>query len=193
MRLVSRTSIAFLFAALAGAANAEAQDHDHATPDAPVVIEVDMSDYTFAPTPLLIPAGRPVTLVFTNTGDVAHEFMAGRSPASGDFEVDLFEGVQVETGAPAMGDHDAMLHDHPADAGAHDHAPAAPAAADHGHADAGGHDHADAPHGTMVEVDTGARATMTFTLPADRRGEWEMACFLPRHYERRMHGQLIVY
>ena len=175
MRLVSRMSIAFLFAVLAGTANARAQDHDHAAPDAPVVIEVDMSDYSFAPAPLRIPAGRPVMLVFTNAGDVEHEFMAGRSPASGDFEVDLFEGVQVETGVPAMGDHDAMPHERPADA------------------DAGGHDHADAAHGTMVQVATGARATVTFTLPADRRGEWEMACFLPRHYERGMHGQLIVY
>ncbi len=34
---------------------------------------------------------------------------------------------------------------------------------------------------------------MTFTLPTDRRGEWEMACFLPRHYERGMHGALTVY
>ena len=45
----------------------------------------------------------------------------------------------------------------------------------------------------MVALDAGGRTTMTFTLPDDLRGEWEMACFLPRHYERGMRGTLTVY
>ena len=181
-------------AMLLAVTGAEAQhQHDGDAAAQPVVIEVDMRDYAFSPTPLRIPAGQPVMLVFSNTGDVEHEFMAGRTPVNGDFQVDLFEGVAVETGTAPAGDHDATPHDHPADAAAHDHADAPPPAADHDHADAGGHEHGDAGHGTMVQLESGARATMSFTLPAERRGEWEMACFLPRHYERGMHGVLTVY
>jgi len=174
----SKTSIALLLVALPGTTGVEAQQaHDHAQAADPLVIEVDMRDYLFAPTPLRIPAGQPVTLVFTNSGEVAHEFMAGRSPVDGAFELDLFEGVVVETG-PAPGD--AMSHDHPTDM-------------PHDHDDGAAHDHGAEGHGTMVELEEGGRATMTFTLPVDRRGQWEMACFLPRHYERGMQGVLTVY
>ncbi|MGE0160814.1 MAG: cupredoxin domain-containing protein [Gemmatimonadales bacterium] len=188
----SRTS-ALLLATLAVAAPAGAQqNHDHAPSPDPLVIEVDMRDYAFAPAPLRIPAGQPVTLVFTNTGNVEHEFMAGRRPANGDFEVDLFEGVAVETGTAPADDHGATPHDHPTDAAPHDHTDSGAA---HDHADAGAtaHDHTADGHGTMVQAEVGGRVTMSFTLPADRRGEWEMACFLPRHYERGMHGVLTVY
>jgi uncharacterized cupredoxin-like copper-binding protein len=171
--------------ALPGQAYAQRQHDEPAAGDA-VVVEVDMRDHAFSPTALRIPAGQPVTLVFRNSGSVDHEFMAGRGVSEGDFELDLFEGIDVaiEPGMEAMmpdhhDDPDTLPHDHGADddhrAAVHDH--------DHGQAD----------HGTMASVEPGRRATMSFTLPADRRGEWEMACFFPNHYERGMHGSLSVY
>ena len=36
------------------------------------------------------------------------------------------------------------------------------------------------------------RSSMTFVLPGDLRGEWEMACFIPGHYDGGMHGTVIV-
>lgn len=45
----------------------------------------------------------------------------------------------------------------------------------------------------MVLLDEGGRTSMTFTLPIELRGEWEMACFLTGHYRRGMHGTLTVY
>lgn len=177
--------------------SAQAHDHAVAAGDA-VVIEVDMRDHAFFPTSLRIPAGHPVTLVFANSGSVDHEFMAGRGASDGDFDVDLFAGLEVEMGT-MMADHGAPA-DHAdadgADADDHHDAPGAPA---HDHADtdsdanAGGHDHGGDDHGTMVGLEPGARSTMTFTLPDALRGEWEMACFLPNHYERGMHGTLTVY
>jgi len=157
-----------------GQVSGQAHDHDAATGDA-MAIEVDMRDHAFLPTSLRIPAGNPVTLVFGNTGSVEHEFMAGRGVSEGHFEVDLFAGLEVDLRSVMPAEHDNS--------------------ADHGHADAGAghHDHAGADHGTMVGLGPGGRATMTFTLPDSLRGEWEMACFLPNHYERGMHGVLTVY
>ncbi|MDH3205517.1 MAG: cupredoxin domain-containing protein [Gemmatimonadota bacterium] len=177
----------------ATALSAQAHDHDAAAGDA-MVIEVDMADHSFTPATLRIPAGHPVTLVFENTGSVEHEFMAGRGVSDGDFDVDLFAGLEVVIGTAEMAVHDGDAgHDHAAGAADHVDPPGAPA---HDHADAadaGGHEHGGDDHGTMVGLDAGGRTTMTFTLPADRRGEWEMACFLPRHYDRGMHGMLTVY
>ena len=164
-------------------AEIQAQSYDHETE--PVMIEVTMADFSYSPAVLRIPAGRPVALVFVNTGVVEHEFMVGRTAVKGDFAADLFENVDIE-----MGNMDAADHDH-ADAGSHEHAdPAAQVQADpveHTHAE--GQDD----HGTMIVVEPGARGSMTFELPVDLRGEWEMACFIPGHYDGGMHGVVVVY
>ncbi len=47
-------------------------------------------------------------------------------------------------------------------------------------------------HGFEVELEPGGKATLTFTVPADRKGEWEIGCFVPGHYEAGMKGTLIV-
>jgi len=161
----------------------QAQNHEHA--GKPVVIEMTMADFSFSPAILRIPAGRPVKLVFENTGAMEHEFMAGRTTVNGDFATDLFANIDVE-----MGSEDAANHD-PADAAAHDH----PEPATHVHADPAEHMHAEGQdgHGTMIGVGAGARRSMTFELPADLLGEWEMACFIPGHYDGGMHGTVIVY
>ncbi len=168
----------------------------------PLRIDVTLSEYSFAPEPLRIPAGRPVTLVIRNAGKVPHEFMAGREVAGNDFRQDLFADLhvniepaeQVAAGHGDHGDHgdnnDHGDHD-PAEADEHaaanDHEAAHDAPDDGGHAHAAGHE-----HGTMVEAAAGETFLMTFTLPEDRRGEWATGCFLSGHYEAGMHGTLIV-
>ena len=175
----------------------------------PLRIDVTLNEYSFAPEPLRIPAGRPVTLVIRNAGNVPHEFMAGREVAGNDFRQDLFADLhvnieQAEQVAAGHGDHDdhaeADEHGagHDADAG-HDHAAEHDQDAGHDNAaahdapDDGGHTHgAGHEHGTMVEAAAGETFLMTFTLPEDRRGEWATGCFLSGHYEAGMHGTLIV-
>ncbi len=183
----------------------------------PLRIDVTLNEYSFAPEPLRIPAGRPVTLVIRNAGKVPHEFMAGREVADNDFRQDLFADlhVNIEQAGAGPGDHgdhgdhgnhgDSTEHaeadehaGHDQDA-AHDHGGGHDAdaghdddAAQHAPADAGhahGEGHA---HGTMVEAGAGETFLMTFTLPVDRRGEWATGCFLSGHYEAGMHGVLIV-
>jgi len=96
MRFATIAVSACALAVWLGATEAQAQDLGHeATPGEPLVIEIDMADHSFSPEALRIPAGRPVKLVFTNTGELEHEFMAGRTVGDGDFEVDLFAGLDV--------------------------------------------------------------------------------------------------
>lgn len=43
-----------------------------------------------------------------------------------------------------------------------------------------------------VGVGPGEEVVVTFTVPETARGEWEMGCFLPGHYELGMHGRFAV-
>jgi len=47
-------------------------------------------------------------------------------------------------------------------------------------------------HGTMVTHKPEGKATLTFKVPADRKGEWQMACFVPGRYEAKMKGKVII-
>jgi len=174
MRFATIAVSAYALAASLGGTEVRAQDHSHeAGQEHPLVIEVNMADHSFSPEALRIPAGRPVQLVFMNTGEVEHEFMAGRTVADGDFEVDLFAGLDVEIRT------EEAEHGHEEAAEHHDNA-------DGHHVDGGD-------HGTMVLLEEDGRASMTFILPIELRGEWEMACFVTGHYRRGMHGTLTVY
>ncbi len=143
-----------------------------------VRIEVTLQEFTISPTPLRIPAGKPVVLVITNHGLIPHEFMAGREARDGAFAHDLFAAVEV-----TMSDEDPSGHAY-AEEAEHDEADEHDAAGEHVH-DAGA-------HGTMATADPGKTVYMTFTLPESRRGEWSTGCFLVGHYEAGMHGVLIV-
>ena len=202
MRFATIAVSAFSLTVLLNGTEAWAQDHAHdAAPGEPLVIEVNMADYSFSPEALRIPAGQLVQLVFTNTGEVEHEFMAGRTVADGDFAVDLFAGLDVVMGTEVPAGHDNSDGHHDDDAavpaghdnsdGHHDDDAAVPA----GHDNSDGHHDGDAAaaHGTMISLQEGTRGTMTFTLPIELRGEWETGCFLTGHYGRGMHGTLTVY
>ena len=159
-----------------------------------VRIEVTLDEYSFSPDPLRIPAGRPVTLVIRNVGRFPHEFMAGRDVAGDDFEKDLFADLHVniekvemdhvDHGSDATAEHEQVEHEHGATEPAHGDGEQEAAG---GHAHGEGHD-----HGTMVENQPGETHLMSFTLPESRRGEWNTGCFLPGHYDKGMHGKLIV-
>ncbi len=188
MRFATRVVSACALAVLLTGTEALAQDHSHdAASGAPLVIEVNLADYSFSPEQLRIPAGQLVQLVFTNTGEVEHEFMAGRTVVDGDFAVDLFAGLEVEIGTLGA----AVPEGHDNSDGHHDDDVDVPA----GHDNSDGHHDGDAAaaHGTMISLQEGTRGTMTFTLPTALRGEWETGCFLTGHYGRGMHGTLTVY
>lgn len=184
---VAEATIALGLAALVGAGGLGVSARAGGQETEPVRIDVTLDEYSFAPEPLRIPAGRPVTLVIRNVGRVAHEFMAGRDAEGDDFRQDLFADLHVNIEPAGMAaDHAEHADAGQADAG-HDHDAAPDAPADAAHAHGGEHE-----HGTMVEAGAGEVFLMTFTLPEDRRGEWATGCFLPGHYDAGMHGTLIV-
>ncbi len=45
-----------------------------AAPQAPVAIRIEMVEFAFHPSVIQLTAGRPVRLVFTNRGQIAHQF-----------------------------------------------------------------------------------------------------------------------
>jgi len=47
-------------------------------------------------------------------------------------------------------------------------------------------------HVTVVGLKQESSATITFTVPSDRKGEWQMTCFIPGHYEANMKGRIII-
>ena len=147
MRFATIAVSAYALAASLAGTEVRAQNHSHeAGQEHPLVIEVNMADHSFSPEALRIPAGRPVQLVFMNTGEVEHEFMAGRTVADGDFEVDLFAGLDVEIRTEEA---EEAEHGHEEVAEGHDDDDA-----EH-HDNADGH-HADGgDHGTMVLLEGG--------------------------------------
>ena len=43
-----------------------------------------------------------------------------------------------------------------------------------------------------LELESGVILEIEFTVPTDKTGEWEMACFVPGHYQQGMHIPLLV-
>lgn len=184
----SSTPSAGKIAASTGPTPTAVQADSHLSPNLPdyarnsVMINLLMREYAYLPKTLYLPAGKNVTLVLYNRGTVPHEFMAGRD-VTGDrdgFKEDLFEGVEVlmEGGMPEDAEHHEEGH---SESKAHDQESS-------GTEHHEGEDH----NGTRILVAPGEAATMNFTLPLDRKGEWEMGCFQPDHYESGMHGTVRV-
>jgi uncharacterized cupredoxin-like copper-binding protein len=70
------------------------------------MIEVQMADFSFAPSELVLKGGERVTLKFANEGSVQHEFMAGRQPDPvAGYAEDVLEGVQVQRQGGIAGGH----------------------------------------------------------------------------------------
>jgi uncharacterized cupredoxin-like copper-binding protein len=47
-------------------------------------------------------------------------------------------------------------------------------------------------HGTMLILEPGGSASLSFEVPDSSKGEWDIACFLPGHYEANMRGKIII-
>lgn len=153
------------------------------------VIEVAMKDFAFQPSTLTVPAGQKVTLKFTNTGTVEHEFMAGKKMAGeGEgFENDLFAGVSVKKQKP---DETAGEGEHSEEAA---HAEEGESAGEDEHA--GGEEQGEEHHGTMLALKPEKNGSMTFTVPPSKAGTYTIACFETtgqKHYKLGMKGTLTV-
>lgn len=150
-------------------------------------ITVSMSDYKFQPERWTVRAGQRVTLVLRNISPQRklHEFSVGREivqdrrgqPAG--YRRDFFAGVALQASATK-----GVWQMHAGEARM-----IGPMVKTEmsGMAMAG---HA----GFMIELMAGGTATLTFTVPPDRVGEWEIGCFSEagEHYGKGMKGRLLV-
>lgn len=126
-------------------------------------VEMTMKEFGFDPEEVVLPAGEEVTLTLANDGDVRHEFMAGR---------EVMTDGDTPNGYMEDFFHDVDVTVEPDDAVVED---------DHD-------DHA----GFMLLLEPGDRVEVTFTVPEDKVGEWEIGCFEPGHYDAGMHAALTV-
>ena len=170
--------------------------------EAPNKIQISTGEFYFNPQSVQLEAGRKVSIELINEGQVAHEFMVGRGAQinikRSDNDMNKLHQAPKET----MKIHETG-HQHPVNE-SHEEMHAA-------HAMSGGfqkdffegidvtvqnEDGAEfmrmPDHGTMILLQPHGKAVISFTVPKDRDGIWEMACFVPGHYEARMKGNVIV-
>lgn len=159
-------------------------------------IKILTGDFYFKPTTIELKAGKEVKIELVNEGNIEHEFMVGRGvKMAGDNEAreDTHEAGEREYESSETGhEHHEGMH------GTH-------AGASRGfdqdffegidlktETENGAEFMRMPGHGTMVLLKPHGRAIIPFTVPADRIGEWEMACFIPGHYEAKMRGDIVV-
>ncbi|MEX2502619.1 MAG: hypothetical protein WD336_09600 [Trueperaceae bacterium] len=105
--------------------------------------------------PIVLDAVVPYRITFVNEGSMMHRVKMGR-------------GVMVEEGVP-YAYHENLFSNVPLRVFG---------------TDASGADfRIDTTFLTQLDLEPGATLELAFTLPSDARGEWEIGCFIPGHYE----------
>lgn len=180
-----------------------------------IVQEDDDEGMNFNPDSVVLTAGQTVTIVLENHGTKDHEFMIGQNVIYDDtgapngFEVDFFEGIEdqvevnlgegamlmIDSETVAMGGmemEDDMDGDMDGDMAEDDHEEGED---DHDEGEEGDMEvHLDHDGWMVMDAAGSGTTTITFTVPENRTGEWEMACFEDdgTHYEDGMRGTLVV-
>jgi len=112
----------------------------------------------------VLPTGRAVLVTLRNIGRIVHHLSVGRTllPGGG-FENDLLAMVEPEA---LSGTGYRLVETEEGAAGR--------------------------PGGVIIEVAPGGEVTLRLTVPADATGTWEMACFVPGHYQAGMRKALTI-
>lgn len=154
-----------------------------------VLAQVLMKEYAYLPNPLTLKSGQRTTLAVINRGKMPHEFRIGRdvAPDKSGFKEDLFAGVEVKIGTSPEEEQKATAEGKD-DSSASDSASDSSAATDSDSSSSP----SDSSGPVRAVIPAGATVYMTFTLPRDRRGEWEMGCFENLHYGSGMSGKVRV-
>ncbi|MFB6272336.1 MAG: cupredoxin domain-containing protein [Salinibacter sp.] len=140
----------------------------------PDTIRVTMKDYAYQPSNITVPAGKQVTLTFTNEGSVEHYFVVGDTIASNKdgFQQNLFSGVSIEKNKQTD-EHEEEEHEKEKE-----------------------HEEGEEHHEYEFELPPGGSGSLTFTLPPSKAGTYTIACFETtgneKHYDMGMKGTLTV-
>lgn len=130
------------------------------------VVQVRMSEFKFEPAEVRLQAGQPARIEFINEGAIEHEVVIGRQ-------------LKLEAGKPAGYEEDFFEWGAlPVETSGEGFRVGSPEEIEE--------------EGWHVEIEPGGKVLVSFTVPADRTGEWEVGCLIPGHYEAGMKGTLIV-
>ncbi len=158
-------------------------------------VKIRISEFSFKPETVQLKAGQGVKIELVNEGKIDHEFMVGR-------------GVKMEEGEAHEGmsklseekqETPELEHEH------HEGMREAQGGMSRGfekdffegidvvaQTEDGAEFMKVSDHGTMVALKPQSKVTLTFKVPTNRKGDWEMACFVPGHYEAKMKGKIII-
>jgi len=167
-------------------------------------IRIEVNDFYFKPENIRIKSGQKVEIELVNKGKLEHEFMVGRLIKT---EKDQEHNKSNHTQNSKKEATD-IEHNHQKDMhGEHDidieqketiHIHTASFEKDFFNGievtsitDKGKFIR-DSEHGTMLILEPGGTATLSFNIPDDYKGEWVVACFIPGHYEANMRGKIII-
>lgn len=118
----------------------------------------------YPPETAVLPAGRSVLVTLQNVGRIVHHWSVGRTllPGGG-YEDDLLAMMGPEA---LRGTGYRLVETEDGAAGR--------------------------PGGVIIEVSPGGAVTLSLAVPADATGTWEMACFVPGHYQAGMKKALSI-
>ncbi len=149
-------------------------------------IQITVGEFYFRPQTIQIKVGQEVNISLINEGKIEHEFMIGRGVEEGKSHMEMSNEHEREYSHLEKADN---LHSEVSKRFEKDFFEGIEVVAQ----TEGGAEFMSVPgHGTMVRLKPESKATITFTVPTDRKGRWQMACFLPGHYESKMKGEVIV-
>lgn len=132
-------------------------------------VTVVMKEFSFTPAKIELKVGETVELTLRNAGQVAHDWMAGdglvNTPDEKGFRKDLVALLKPEERGRKFT---------PERVGVPSKADGIKRVS------------------TGAEIEPGGEVTLHFTVPADAKGTWIMACVLTGHYESGMKGTIVI-
>jgi uncharacterized cupredoxin-like copper-binding protein len=159
-------------------------------------IRIEMGDFYFKPETIRLKAGQQINLELINLGKLEHEFMVGRkvekeqninNKEMNHNHTSKEEASNNEQNHNEVSEQNEKTHLHTAsfETNFFDGINVVPTIKRGKFIKMPG-------HGTMLILEPKGTATMSFYVSPDYKGEWEIACFIPGHYEAKMMGKIIV-
>lgn len=164
--------------------------------------QIKMGDFYFNPETIYLSPGQYVKLEFINEGKLEHEFMVGRIVTTEGKEEKQEISISKHKHPEGMHEKHEEKHEPGEDKQIRNNVTHVHTASfinqffegiDVEHSVERAKFMEVPGHGTMLMLQPGGNATLSFKVPDNRKGEWETACFVPGHYEAKMKGKLIIY
>ena len=161
---------------------------------------IKVGDLYFKPDTIQLKAGQEVKIELINEGKIEHEFMVGREVKMEESRDNTHHHKMNESEENEKKTSESE-HEHHTHKGTHSLHPGMSATFENDFFEGiyisvkteNGAEFMRVPgHGTMVTLKPDSKATLNFKVPTNRKGEWEVACFVPGHYQAAMKGKIVI-